>query len=292
MPADRSPARTVLVTGASSGIGAACAIHLDRLGWDVVAGVRRPEAVEALRAVASARLRHVILDVTDPASIRAAFEASDSPLAGVPLHGLVNNAGIAVAGVAEYLSMERLREQFEVNFFGQVAVTQAALPAIRAGGGRIVNMSSISGLHAAPFFGAYASSKHALEAWSDSLRQELAPWRLHVAVVEPGAIDTPIWESGEERARRIVDEMPDAGRERYAASIRAGLDTTRRGGVRGIPAQRVAEAVEHALTAAKPRTRYVVGRDARLQAAAKRLLPDRWLDTLTRRAMHLPRRED
>lgn len=280
---------TVLVTGASSGIGQACAIHLDRIGWRVLAGIRRPEAIEALHAVASARLQPVILDVTDPASIEAAGAAIRDAVGDRGLQGLVNNAGIAVAGIAEFLPMERLREQFEVNFFGQVAVTQTLLPLLRAGNGRVVNMSSISGRHAAPFFSAYAASKHALEAWSDSLRQELAMWGLHVAIIEPGAIDTPIWESGEARARRIVEEMPEAGRSLYAAAVTAGLDTTRRAGRRGIPAQRVAEVVEHALTAPSPRARYVVGRDAWIQAIAKRLLPDAWLDRLTRRAMRLPR---
>ena len=280
---------TVLVTGASGGIGQACAIHLDRIGWRVLAGIRRPETIEALHAVASARLQPVLLDVTDPASIEAATAAIRDAVGDTGLQGLVNNAGIAVAGIAEFLPMERLREQFEVNFFGQVAVTQALLPLLRVGNGRVVNMSSISGRHAAPFFSAYAASKHALEAWSDSLRQELAMWGLHVAIIEPGAIDTPIWESGEARARRIVEEMPEAGQSLYAAAVTAGLDTTRRAGKRGIPAQRVAEVVEHALTAPSPRARYVVGRDARAQAAAKRLLPDAWVDRLTRRAMRLPR---
>lgn len=280
---------TVLVTGASSGIGQACAIHLDRVGWRVLAGIRRPEAIDALRAVASSRLQPVILDVTERTSIEAAAAAIRDLVGDRGLQGLVNNAGIAVAGIAEFLPVERLREQFEVNFFGQVAVTQALLPLVRAGDGRVVNMSSISGRHAAPFFSPYAASKHALEAWSDSLRQELAMWGLHVAVIEPGAVDTPIWESGEARARRIVEEMPEAGRSLYAAAVTAGLDTTRRGGQRGIPAQRVAEAVEHALTAPSPRARYVIGRDAQAQAAAKRFLPDTWVDRLTRRAMRLPR---
>lgn len=280
---------TVLVTGASSGIGQACAIHLDRVGWRVLAGIRQPDAIDALRAVASAHLRPVILDVTDAASIEAAAAAVRDAVGDRGIQGLINNAGIAVAGIAEFLPMERLREQFEVNFFGQVAVTQALLPLLRAGNGRVVNMSSISGRHAAPFFGAYAASKHALEAWSDSLRQELAMWGLHVAIIEPGAIDTPIWDSGEARARRIVEEMPEAGRSLYAAAVTAGLDTTRRAGKRGIPAQRVAEVVEDALTAPSPRVRYVIGRDARAQAAAKRLLPDAWVDRLTRRAMRLPR---
>lgn len=280
---------TVLVTGASSGIGQACAIHLDRVGWRVLAGIRRPEAIDALRAVASARLQPVILDVTDAALIESAAAAVREAVGDRGIQGLVNNAGIAVAGIAEFLPMERLREQLEVNFFGQVAVTQALLPLLRAGNGRVVNMSSISGRHAAPFFGAYAASKHALEAWSDSLRQEVAIWGLHVAIIEPGAIDTPIWESGEARARRIVEEMPEAGRSLYAAAVTAGLDTTRRAGKRGIAAQRVAEVVEDALSSASPRVRYVVGRDARVQAAAKRLLPDAWVDRLTRRAMRLPR---
>jgi NAD(P)-dependent dehydrogenase (short-subunit alcohol dehydrogenase family) len=221
-------------------------------GWRVLAGVRSagtaPEGTEEL-----------LFDVTDPPQPKI-----DS------LDGLVNNAGIAVAGPLEFLPAEELRRQFEVNVVGQLRVTQLCLPALRAAHGRVVNMGSISGLNALPLLGAYAMSKFALEAMTDALRVELAPWGIHVAVVEPGTIKTPIW-------TRERPQPPPEAAELYGARIDAFRKLAVKRGTAGAPPEDVADAVEHALTASRPRTRYLVGRDAKLRARVQRL-PDRLRD--------------
>lgn len=279
----------VLITGASTGIGRASALHLDRLGFRVLAGVRKSEDGDALRAEASPRLHSVLIDITDADSIAEASQHVDA-LAPEGLVGLVNNAGIALTGPLEFIELERVRRQFEVNVFGHLATTQAMLPALRKRTGRIVNMSSMAGWVGAPFYGPYTSSKHALRAMSDALRLELAPWDLRVVLIEPGAIDTPIWEKGLDLARDTIAALPAGGRERYAEEIEAALDSIESQGRRGIPPERVAEAVARALLTLRPKARYVVGRDARLTIIAKRLLPDRVMDGLLRRQMGLPKR--
>ena len=279
----------VLVTGASTGIGEACAMQLDRRGFRVFAGVRKTEDGDRLRAAASDRLIPISIDVTDAASITQAATEIEAITGDRGLTGLVNNAGTAVAGPLEFIDLDRVRWQFEVNYFGQIAVTQAMLPLLRRGHGRVVNMSSMAGKVAPPFYGPYTSSKHALEAFSDSLRNELAPWGLHVAIIEPGAIDTPIWNKGLDLARETVAALPPAGRDLYATQIESGLESVESAGARGIPVDTVARAVVHALMAKRPKTRYVVGRDARLSILAKRLLPDRLTDLFIQRSMGLPR---
>lgn len=282
-------AGSVVVTGASTGIGRACALRLDRMGWRVFAGVRRPADGEALRAKASARLLPVELDVTDEASIaRAAGRvAADTGDAG--LGGLVNNAGISVAGPLEFLPLEELRRQLEVNVTGQVAVTQAFLPLIRKGNGRIVFMGSISGRLATPFLGPYAASKFALEAIADALRVELRPWGIRVSIVEPGSIATPIWEKGQDAADELEQQLSPRGHELYDPAIAAVRQAARDASARGVPPGRVAKAVAHALTARRAKTRYLVGNDARLQLTMASLLPDRARDSLVSRVMKLPR---
>jgi len=280
--------RAVLVTGASTGIGEACALHMDRKGWRVYAGVRRQADADALRAKASPRLIPVTIDVTDEASIANAAVSVERDLAERGLAGLVNNAGIAIAGPLEFTPIEDLRRQIEVNVIGQVAVTQAFMPLIRRARGRIVNMGSIGGRLASPFFGPYNASKFALEAITDSLRQELRPWGIHVSVIEPGSIATPIWDKGiadaEERERRL----PQAARDLYQPYIDAMKAKAIELGGRGIPPEQVAKAVDHALTSPRPKTRYVVGRDARLQALAANIVPDRLMDRLVASQMGLP----
>jgi NAD(P)-dependent dehydrogenase (short-subunit alcohol dehydrogenase family) len=188
--------RSVLVTGASTGIGRATALRLDRSGWQVFAGVRKEADADSLQAEASERLRPVTLDVTDAGQIAAAAEAIAAETGG-GLDGLVNNAGVAVPGPLETVPLEDLRHQLEVNLVAYVAVTQAMLGEIRRAEGRVVFLSSIGGRIAFPFGGPYHASKFATEAIGDVFRQELRPWRLEVSIVEPGSIDTPIWERGQ-----------------------------------------------------------------------------------------------
>jgi NAD(P)-dependent dehydrogenase (short-subunit alcohol dehydrogenase family) len=248
-----------VVTGASSGIGQATAARLARSGWRVLAGVRRPgEAPEGTE--------EVLLDVTDPPLLE---------LDG--LGGLVNNAGIAVAGPLEFLPPDELRRQLEVNVVGQLRMTQMLLPALRAARGRIVNIGSISGRSSLPFLGAYAMSKFALEAMTDALRVELRPWGIHVAIVEPGSIKTPMW----------TRERPDPPAEAltlYGERLAAFRAFALKRGASGAPAEAVAKVIEDALTAARPRARYLVGRDARIRAGVERL-PDRLRDRVYQRVL-------
>src|SRR5919112_4501926 len=206
------PSGTVLVTGASTGIGEATTLHLNELGFDVVGAVRKDEDADRLRPHG---VRTVKLDVTDSASIAAAR----ADLGDTPLAGLVNNAGIAVAGPLEFLPLDQLRLQLEVNLVGQVAVTQQFLPSLRAGRGRIVMVSSIGGRVALPLVAAYNASKFGLEGVSDSLRRELQGQGVHVILIEPGGVKTPIWRKGNETADEIEQQMPPEGERLYGRLI-------------------------------------------------------------------------
>lgn len=273
--------RAVLVTGASKGIGEACALHLARDGWLVWAGVRDDTDADRLRE-AHPRISPVRLDITSADDILAVSGTIEA--AGQSLYGLVNNAGIAVAGPLEFLPIDVLRNQLEINVVGQMAVTQAVLPALRRTRGRIVFISSISGLSALPFTGAYAASKFALEAIADALRMELLPFGLQVSVIEPGVIATPIWETSRLAAERYLDAAPPELEQFYGDALEA---VRRRAatGMGGLPPAVVARAVAHALTAKRARTRYLIGKDARARLLLQRLLPDRWRDALVRRAL-------
>jgi NAD(P)-dependent dehydrogenase (short-subunit alcohol dehydrogenase family) len=269
----------VLVTGASTGIGEATALHLRELGFEPVAGVRRDEDAERLGGQG---LRTVRLDVTDEAQIAATSEAiGDGALAG-----LVNNAGVAVAAPLEFVPLDQLRRQLEVNLIGQVAVTQAFLPALRRAGGRIVNVSSIGGRVALPLLAPYSASKFALEGVSDSLRRELRAQGLDVILIEPGGVKTPIWGKGNELAAELSGQMPPEGDRLYGRLIaNVRKETAKIEKERGLPPRAVAEVIGKALTADRPRTRYVVGNDARVRAQLARLLPDRVMDRLIGRAL-------
>jgi len=279
----------VLITGASTGIGEACAMRLDGMGFQVFAGVRKDSDGERLRAKASPRLTPVRIDVTDAATIAAARDTVAAAVGARGLAGVVNNAGIAVAGPLEFLPLDDLRYQLEVNVVGQIAVTQAFLALVRQGHGRIVNIGSVSGRLSTPFVGPYSASKFAMEALTDALRIELRPWRIHVAIVEPGSIATPIWDKSDETADKIERELPPEGHRFYDAAIPALRAFAAETAKRGIPPDRVAQAVVHALTASRPKTRYLVGVDARIQALLATLVPDRMRDGLLERQLKLPR---
>jgi NAD(P)-dependent dehydrogenase (short-subunit alcohol dehydrogenase family) len=279
----------IVITGASTGIGEACALYLDELGYRVFAGVRRPSDGEALRAKASARLTPVLLDVTDVASIDRAVETVKQAVGSVGLAGLVNNAGIGVGGPLEVVPLADLRKQFEVNVIGQVAVTQALLPLLRQGRGRIVNMGSIAGRAALPFMGPYAASKFALEALTDAMRLELQPWGIQVSIVEPGAIESRIWDKGRHAADQMEAAASPEAKAYYGEAVARMHEAVAHAAQRAIPALVVAKAVAHALSAAKPKTRYLVGLDARFRAVLTAWLPDRVQDWLLTRVLKLPR---
>ncbi len=260
-------------------------LRLDSAGWRVFAGVRRAVDAEALARVGSDRLVPLMLDVTDPEQIAAARGSIAAELEGRGLDGLVNNAGVAILGPLETLPIEDFRRQIEVNLTAQVAVTQAMLSCIRQARGRIVFISSIGGRIAFPLTGAYHASKFGIEAVGDVFRQELRPWGISVSIVEPGSIDTPIWTRGEREADRVAERAhPDQG-DLYGKAIASYRKVTRRLADRGIAPEKVAETVEHALTASRPHSRYLVGLDARIQARLKVLTPTPIFDWVVARTV-------
>ena len=280
----------VVITGASTGIGAACALALDKLGYRVFAGLRDKADGEALTASTGPRLMPIGLDVTDAASIAAAVHTVKAMVGEQGLAGLVNNAGIAVAGPVEALPITEWRRQFEVNVFGLVAVTQAFLPLLRQGQGRIINIGSISGRAAMPFMAPYSASKHALAGLTDSLRLEVQPWGIRVALIEPGAIATPIWS----KTRREVDGW-DAGWSReikalYEDTFTNAKEFASEVGAQAPPPGIVVDAVIHALRSRFPKTRYLVGRDTKVRAFLATILPDRLHDWLIAKVIRLKSR--
>jgi NAD(P)-dependent dehydrogenase (short-subunit alcohol dehydrogenase family) len=275
----------VVITGASSGIGEASALRLEKLGFDVFAGVRKEADGERLRSESAGNVEPLSIDVTDQDSIRAAATQVTAAVGEQGLAGLVNNAGVAISGPLEFIPIEELRRQLEINLVGQVAVTQAFLALLRKGRGRVVNVSSIGGRIALPFAGPYAASKFGIEAVSDSLRRELRPWDIEVSVIEPGSVATKIWEKGTATAREMSDKLPPEGWELYGGAIAQMQKLAAETAARGIPPDEVAEKVAHALTASKPKTRYLIGRDAKMRARIAGLVPDRVFDRLIARAM-------
>jgi NAD(P)-dependent dehydrogenase (short-subunit alcohol dehydrogenase family) len=237
-----------------------------------------------LREAGSERLAPLMLDVTDAGQIAAAAERIGREVGEAGLEGLVNNAGIAVPGPLETLPIDDFSRQVEVNLTAHVAVTQAMLPAIRAARGRVVFITSIGGLMAFPMFGAYHAAKFGLEAVCDVFRQELRPWGISVSAIEPGSIATPIWERGDAEVDAIAARAGEDHSALYGEAIEAYREVARKTGARGIPPEKVAAKIERALSARRPRTRYLVGADARGQALLARLLPDRLLDRLVARA--------
>jgi len=275
----------VVITGASTGIGKTTALHLDSLGFRVFAGVRKDRDGEHLKRESSGRITPLHIDVTDASTIASAAGTVANMVGGAGLAGLVNNAGIAVAGPLEFLPLDEIRQQFEVNVFGQLAVTQAFLPLLRKARGRIVNMGSISGRVSYPFIAPYSASKFALESFTDALRVELMPWGISVSIIEPGNIATPIWEKSIAASDDLQSGLPQAAKELYRPMVTSVRQAAERSGRNAIPAIVVARAVAHALTARRPKTRYLVGRDARIQLILRKLLPDRVMDRIT--AWHL-----
>lgn len=279
--------RAVLVTGASSGIGEAVALELARRGYRVFAGVRNQGAADELSATNDEDranggfIEPLMLDVTDLGQIAAAVRSVEAA-PGADLAGIVNNAGIAVAGPMEFMPIEDLRRQLEVNVLGHVAVTQAFLPLLRRSQGRIVFIGSISGHVSSRLLGAYSASKFALEAIADAFRRELAAWDLKVSVVEPGRIPTPIWSTSIDRARERLERLPPEATEYYQGMISRVLDGAKDASENGAAPAAVAAAVLRALTERRPRTRYFVGSDAHIVNVLRRVLSDPLLDRLIR----------
>lgn len=272
----------ILVTGASTGIGEACVLHLASLGHRVFAGVRKEVDGERLRDLGGTQVLPVMLDVTDQAAVAAAAAFVERELGTVRLAGVVNNAGVARGGPLEFLPLDEWREQLEVNVVGQVAVTQAFLPLVRAGHGRVVFIGSIGGRVAQPLMGPYNASKFAIEGIAESFRHEVEPFGIKVVLVEPGAVNTPIWGKGQQTMARLVDDAPPEMVEQYEPMMKrlsAALEKNDGGGVDPIV---VAKVVERALFAGHPRPRYLVGPDAKVAGHLMRFVPDRLRDAMVR----------
>lgn len=281
----------VVVTGGSSGIGWATVSVLARRGVHVFASVRAGEDGERLAAEFGDSVTPLVFDVTDADTVARAAARVREGLGGRTLYGLVNNAGIAVPGPLLHLSTEEIRHQLDVNVIGQITVVQAFAPllgvdrALEGPPGRIVNISSISGKMARPFFGPYAASKHALEAISASLRRELMPYGIDVIIVGPGAVVTPIWDKGRAATGGRFDHTD------YAAAARAIQEFAAEMGRTGLPGERIGAVIWKALSTPRPRVRYaVVGRPI-LDWFVPRLLPARVVDRIIAKRLGLTRLE-
>ncbi|GGN12195.1 NAD(P)-dependent dehydrogenase (short-subunit alcohol dehydrogenase family) [Actinoplanes campanulatus] len=269
--------KTVLITGASTGIGRATALLLAREGFTVFAGVRKDADAEALGGTVTP----IKLDVTDPGQITAAAQRIGR------LDALVNNAGIGVTGPLEHIPLDALRRQYEVNVFGQVAVTQAMLPMLRVSRGRIVTVGSVGSWITLPFGGPLCSSKHAIRSLNDALRMEVQPWGIRAVLIEPGSIHSDAVDKLEGEVEPRLESIGPEGRRLYEAAYRtmtsAGLKEERSGSSPDV----VARAVLQALTARKPRARYPVGKKSRLMSTLGRIVPQHTLDALRLRALGL-----
>jgi NAD(P)-dependent dehydrogenase (short-subunit alcohol dehydrogenase family) len=278
---------SVLISGASRGIGRATALRLARAGWTVYATVRRDaDGEELVAAAAGAEIVPLRLDVTSDEQIAALDQALPERL-----DAIVNNAGIVVSGPLETLSADDLREQFEVNVVGAVALTNLVLPRLRAARGRIVFVSSLSGIVSTPMTGAYNASKFAIEAIADAWRLELRPWGVKVVLVEPAMTDTDLWRNAPETLESEAAEMSAEHRDLYGDHVDGMRRTIPRIQKMAKPVDGVAAAIERALTASRPRARYPVGVDVRVQAALSGVTPDRVKDAAFGRLTGTPGRK-
>jgi NAD(P)-dependent dehydrogenase (short-subunit alcohol dehydrogenase family) len=269
--------KSVVITGSSTGIGRACALMLDRKDADG----------DALRSAASESLTPVRVDVTDAASIQAMAEHVTAEVGGAGLHGLVNNAGTTLPCPIEYLPIEDFRRQLEVNLVGPLAVTQALLPLLRHGQGRVVNVTSGAGKAGVPLMAPYVSAKHGLEGLSDVMRLEFRQLGIQVAVIEPGFVGSQMGGKLKRDTEATVSSLPDEGRRRYGPALEKVAEEIGQQAATGSPPEVIAESVLHALTSKKPRTRYPSGAGAKRLLFMRRILPDRQFDRIILRAAGL-----
>lgn len=282
--------KTVVITGASSGIGRASVLRMVQAGWHVFATVRKNTDGERLKTEISPEITPLVMDVTDRASIEAAAEQTCGELKLRGLTGLVNVAGIGMVRPMEYVTDCDLREIFNINVFGQIAVTQAFLPLLRKAPGRIVNISSIGAHLAIPFGGLLNASKSAFGLFSDTMRLEFRPFGVRVSAIEPGAIRTPAVDKTLGNVEGVVENLPPKGASRYGEMLKSFVRRAYPREMNGSSPDVVARAVHHALTARHPFNRYVVGKHAALLAALPKVLPEWLLDMLLLRIAGLPAR--
>ena len=267
----------VIITGTSAGIGAAAATLLLERGHAVITCVRKDKELAAWREKGA---HPILLDVTKPEQIAQGLARVSELTADATAVHLVNNAGIAVAGPVEALPMARWREQFDVNVFGLVEVTRAFLPLIRKTRGRVVNVSSISGRFVTPYLGAYSASKFAVEAISDALRRELRQFGVHVSLIEPGPIATPIWEKNLKKKEDEYSSFAPELRALYQPELDRLARLVEKSVADALPVSRVADLIRDAIESPRPRARYLVGKGLPFQLALNAVLPERWIDQL------------
>jgi NAD(P)-dependent dehydrogenase (short-subunit alcohol dehydrogenase family) len=276
--------KSVVITGSSTGIGRACALMLDRNGFRVFAGVRKEADGDALRSAASESLTPVHVDVTDAESIAAMAEHVSGEVGDAGLHGLVNNAGTTLPWPIEYLPLDGFRRQLEVNLVGPLAVTQALLPALRQGQGRVVNVTSAAGRASVPLMASYVSAKHGLEGLSDVMRLEFRQFGIQVAVIEPGFVGTAMGGKLQRDTEGAIGSLPDEGSRRYGPALAKLAHEIGQHAATGSPPEVIAKAALHALTSKTPRTRYPSGAGAKRMLFMRRVLPDRQFDRIILRA--------
>lgn len=272
--------KSVVITGASSGIGYSSVARMIATGWTVFATVRKAEDAERLKADFGERVTPLLVDVTDQRTINDAKSKLEDQLAGRGLDGLVNVAGIGMMRPLEYATEHDLREIFEINVFGQIAITQALLPLLRKARGRVVNITSVGTHLTIPFGGLLNASKSAFAALSNALRVELRPFGLHVCVIEPGAINTPAVGKTLGDVEGVIARLPANGAQQYGSILRKFARRAYAMESRGSSPAVVARAVHHALTSARPRVRYLAGKHARVLTTLPKLLPTRVMDAL------------
>ena len=270
----------LLITGASSGIGFACATLLDQRGFKVFAGVRNVADGEKLKASASDHLTPVLLDVTQPDTIEKAFEFVKNEVGEDGLSGLVNNAGIGIASPVEFFPMNELRRLFDVNVFGQISVIQAFLPLLRQAKGRIINIGSVGDRITIPFGGGLCASKSAFASLTEALRLELSSWGIEVCLIEPASISTPAVDKVKEDNEKHIESLSKEGSRLYASKFRLFTQRAVEREKNGSQPDVVAHKVYQALTSRDPKTRYLVGKDLTLLATLARWMPDRLLDKI------------
>ena len=280
--------QTAVITGAASGIGRASVSCMLQAGWRIFATVRKAEDGSRLRSECGSGVTPLLMDVTDRASITAAADQVATQVGPQGLDGLVNVAGIGMVRPMEYASADDLHSIFEINAFGQIAVTQAFLPSIRRASGRIVNISSVGAHFAIPFGGLLNASKSAFGIMCDALRMELHPFGIRVSIIEPGAIRTPAVDKTLGHVDTIIAQLPPSGQQQYAAMLKAFAPRAYQREMHGSPPEEVAQSVYHALTAATPRLRYRVGKHSRLLSTLSSLLPDNLFESLLLRITGLP----
>jgi len=268
----------VVVTGCSKGIGKATALYLDRQGYTVWASVRKANDAEMLKSQASQRLQTFLMDITDPQQVQAAAEQVQAGVGDEGVFALVNNAVVMIPCPLEVLPIEILHQQMAVVVDGTLRVTQAFLPLVRQAKGTIVNMSSIAGRIALPVYGPYHMAKFALEAMSDTLRQEVAPDGVRVVVIEPGAVNTPIWDTVKETAQWVYSQVDQQKLARYQAMIDRIETTNQKAVQRAVPPEKVAKLIERVINKRRPRARYPVGLDGLIIARLAWMFPASWRD--------------